>query len=318
MEPSITTNEPNTTTSVSQGTIPQQQIDTGSVGTPQLGKKRNSSKMSATSPPSSSSKLQNDEDIGSKKMDAILSAGLHEKQSSKDTSPKSSEEKHNDNYSVSTGNNSHDSVHKGGSVNDHSRPNLAAASVLSSASSSTSHSTLEPLVHITASLDGVPNGRMNTTPLRGAQKDYYSPTNGGRLPMARGSSVRRISGASLNQSEKDRLNRSGKHVEMLGMSGKSVSIKGSFNSAYHGGESTIMTTPHNNTTREKTTTQHGGTGGGAGGGSREHRRYGILRYDRFWDGVHAMIDIQNSTKLQHEITTKNDTKKHLSDFDRLR
>ena len=327
MEPTNTTPAP-TSSNVSQGTNPQQ-IDTGNVDVPRIGKKRNSSIMSATSPPSSSSKLQADEDLGgtgSTRMDAILTAGLREKRNSHDTSPKSSEEKHTDNYSVSTGNNSQDSVDQGDTINGQMRPQLASVqSSSSSASSSTHPSTLEPLVHITAPL-GVPIqlGRLTTSTLRGAQKDYHPTTkpnnnqfspqsSNGRLPMARGSPVRRLSGA-LNQSGKGGkgkgggggLNMSGKSVGMLGMSGKTVSIRGSFNSAY--GD---PTTPHH-TTRDKT---HGI--GGGGGGNKDHRRHGALRYDRFWDGVHAMIDIQNSTKLQHEIT-KSDTKKHLSDFDRLR
>ena len=93
----------------------------------------------------------------------------------------------------------------------------------------------------------------------------------------------------------------------LNMSGKTVSIRGSFNSAY--GE---PTTPANANRGEKT----GLFGRTAGSSSREHKRHGALRYDRFWDGVHAMIDIQNSTKLKHEVT-KSDAKNHLNDFERL-
>ena len=295
MEPSITS-EPNAKPIVSQGsTTDHLQIDTGNVGSPKLRRKRNSSILSApSSPSSSSSKLHNDED-------QLGTTGLREKRSSDGTSPKTSEEKHTDNYSVSAGNNSYDSVDKGGTINGHAKSNLTPVPS-SSSSMSTPLSSLDPHIHLTAPL-GVPIGRLTTSSLRGAQKDH-DPSKPNKsspdashsrlpsLPMARGSPVRRFSGA---------LNHSGKHGG-LNMSGKTVSIKGSFNSAY--GE---PITPH--VSRDKA--------GYAGLGNREHKRHGMMRYDRFWDGVHAMIDIQNSTKIQPEMTKK-ETKKHLNDFERMR
>ena len=209
-----------------------------------------------------------------------------------DISPKSSEEKSSDNYSVSTGNsrNSAGGSSQGGPTTFTS--NLAAIPSSSSSSSSFSHqsSTIEPLVRMSAPL-GVPltpTNMIRSPSLREGEKEgkhsYQSPQ--GRLPIAKGglSSMRRSSAA-------------------LGISGKTVSMKGSFNSAF--GDPLLPAT------------NHGRTAGLDRIGSREHKRHGALRYDRFWDGVHAMIDIQNSSKLKHEVT-KSDTKNHLNDFERLR